>query len=307
MTMPHHRPILGFGLVVLATMAFAAADVATKHLTMLYAVPLVVMLRYLVNLALVVAALAPIHGRDLLRTQRTGLVVLRAASLVVGSLTMGLALRVMPVAETVAIVYLSPFLVMALAIPVLGEKVGPWEWVGAGLGFAGVLMIVRPGSGLDGWGVALSLINAGAAAVYHLLSRVLARTETMGAMLVYTAGIGALAFAAMLGVAAMGKGGIGPLPQGFDWLVILALGVLASLGHFLFTAAYRQAPAAMLAPVNYVHMLWAGLLGWLIFADWPDAISLLGMAFIGLAGAGVALRAYLARRVTAPAIPAPVE
>lgn len=286
------RPLFGVALVSLAVMAFALADVATKHLTMMYAVPLVAMLRYLVNFVLLLVALAPRHGWALLRTQRTGLVMLRAGSLVIGTLSMGTALRYMPLAETVAIIYLSPFITMLLAILLLGERAGWVAWLGAGLGFAGVLLIVRPSSGLDTFGVILSLINAGAAALYHLLSRVLAKTESMAAMLIYSAGMGLLAFSVMVGIMALGTGGIGPLPHGIDWAYLLALGGMATLGHFLFTAAYREAPASLLAPVNYVHLLWAGLFGWVIFGTLPDAISAFGMGLIGLAGAGVALHSH---------------
>ncbi len=301
------RPVFGIALVSVAVMAFALSDVVGKHLTMLYAVPLVMFVRYGVNLALLLAVFGPRHGRDLLRTNRTGLVIVRASSLVVGSLTMGLALRYMPVAETVAIVYLSPFIVMILAATLMGETVGRFDWLGAALGFAGVMLIVRPGSGLDTFGVVLSLINACSAATYTLLSRVLAKSETMASMLVYTAGFGLVAFAVMTVVLALGAGGIGALPQGRDWAFMLALGVFATLGHFLITAAYREAPAALLAPVNYMHLIWAGLFGWLFFGALPDAISTLGMALIGLSGAGVALRAYLVRRATPPAILAPLE
>lgn len=280
----------GIALVTVAVMTFAVADVITKHLTMLYAVPFVIAVRYLVNLALMVGILGPRHGRALITTQRTGLVLLRATCLAGASLTMGLALRHMPVGETVAIIYLAPFIVMMLAVPLLGEKVSLAGWLGAGLGFAGVLLIMRPGTGLDPVGVGFALINAGLAAAYHLLSRVLARTETTIAMLFHTALVGTVIFGAMLLWT-----GLGPMPSGFDWLLLLALGSLATLGHFLFTAAYREAPASLLAPVNYMHLVWAGILGWLVFNHVPDALTLCGMALVAVAGVGVAVRAQFAR------------
>ena len=135
-----------------------------------------------------------------------------------------------------------------------------------------------------------ALINAGLSAGYHLLSRVLARTETTIAMLFHTALVGTVIFGVMLLWT-----GLGPMPSGFDWLLLLALGALATLGHFLFTAAYREAPASLLAPVNYMHLVWAGILGWLVFNHVPDALTLTGMALVAMAGVGVAVRAQFAK------------
>lgn len=279
----------GVALVSLAVLLFAASDTVGKHLAMLYAVPFVLALRFLINVGLLAAILGPRHGAALWRTNRTGLVLLRGLSLVAGSLSMMLALRVMPVGETVAIIYLAPFLVMLVAGRFMGETVTPLGWLAALLGFAGVLLIVRPGSGLDPLGVALSLFNALCATAYHLLSRILARTETQTAMVFSTACIGALTFT-LLAIPTLG----GPMPTGIDWLWMAALGILSTLGHFLFTAAYREAPASLLAPINYVHVVWAGLLGWIVFAHVPGAVALAGMAAVVLSGA---LLAFGARRV----------
>ena len=292
------NPMKGILLVTLAVMAFALADVATKHLTMLYTVTLVIALRYLVNLFLLGALLGPRHGRGLITTRRTGLVFLRALCLAAASLTMAIALSYMPVGETVAIIYLAPFLVVLLSGPLLGEKVPFAGWIGAAAGFAGVLLIVRPGSGLDPVGVGFALVNAGFSAGYHLLSRVLARTESTIAMLFHAALIGTVIFGAMLFWT-----GLGPLPTGWDIPILLALGALATLGHFLLTAAYREAPASLLAPVNYMHLVWAALLGALVFGHFPDGLTIFGMVIVAAAGVAVALRAHLARQsATRPAL-----
>lgn len=275
----------GVLLVIAATLTFALADVTTKHLTERFNVPLVVALRYGVNLACLLVFLLPRHGRAAFVTQRTGLVWARGACLALASLTMGLALQRMPVGEALAIVYLGPLVVLILALPILHEKVPLAGWIGAGVGFLGVLLIARPGSGLAPAGVLFALINAVVSAFYHLFSRLLARTETTMALLIYTAAAGTVLFGAML-------------PWYWDWQdptlldisLMLALGVLTTLGHALFTAAYREAPASLLAPVNYLHLVWATGLGWLVFAHVPDAITLAGMALVAGAGIAVALR-----------------
>jgi drug/metabolite transporter (DMT)-like permease len=283
---PAGRALKGVLLVVAATFCFALSDTLAKHLTALYAVALIMTARNVVNLGLLGAVLGPGHGAALWRTHRTGLVVLRGLSLATGSLTMGLALRVMPVGETVAILYLSPFLVMLLAGPLLGEKTPPAAWLGAAVGFAGILLIVRPGGGLDPWGVTLAMINGLCATAYHLLSRVLTRTETTPALLFHAALVGIVVFAALL---VYDPPTVYPTLR--DSLLIILFGALATLGHFAFTAAYREAPAALLAPVNYLHLVWAALLGWIVFAHVPDRISLLGMAMVAGSGVMVAIRA----------------
>lgn len=279
------RPLRGIGLVALATLAFALSDVLTKDLAMRHPVALVVAVRYAVNLGLVTLLLGPRMGAGLWRVRRGWLVTLRSLCLAGASLTMGLALRVMPVGETVAIVYLAPLVVLLLSAPVLGERVALSAWIGAAMGFAGVVLIMRPGSGLDTFGVTMALANVGFSTAYHLLTRLLARTETTVAMLWHTALVGTLCFG--IGAAA---GPAGPAVTAGDLGLMAALGGLATLGHFLFTSAYREASAALLAPVNYLHLVWAGLLGLAVFAHVPDAFALAGMALVACAGVWAALR-----------------
>ncbi|MGL4235621.1 DMT family transporter [Tabrizicola sp.] len=283
---PEGRPLRGVAFVVVATFLFASADTLGKHLALLYAATLVLAVRFAVNLALVTLIMWPRHRAALWQTDRTGLVILRGLCLALASISMLLALKLMPVAETVAIIYIAPVLVMLAAGTLLDEKVGLLGWISAALGFAGVLLIARPGSGLDPFGVALGLANAVLATGYHLLTRMLSRTESTMALMFHTALVGAVAFAAVVMTL-----GTGPLPGVFDAALMLALGALATAGHLLFTSAYREAPASTLAPVNYMHIAFATVLGWLVFQQIPEALSFLGMAAIAAAGLLAAWRA----------------
>lgn len=289
---PAGRPLVGVAIVALAVLAFALADVTTKHLTMRHPVAVVVAVRYLVSLALLLAFLWPRQGARLWRTERTGLVILRGLVLAMASLTLGHALRLMPVGETVSILYLSPFAVMLLSMPILGERVSLAGWLGAMLGFIGVLLILRPGGGLDPVGVVFAVVNAGLATAYHLMTRVLTRTETTMAMLFHVTLVGAVVFTLM----ALGSlESLGTTFGAVDFGLMALLGVFATLGHFLFTAAYREAPASMLAPVTYLHIFWATGLSWLVFGHFPGVVSLIGMALVAFAGAGAALHARYAK------------
>ena len=276
---PQGNPLKGVALVVAATFIFAVGDTLGKHLSMLYAATMVLSARYLINLILVLVTMWPRHRSAVWATQRTGLVILRGLLLAVATVTMLLALRVMPVAETVAIIYITPVLLMLASGPVLGEKVSVLGWVCVALGFAGVLLIARPGSGLDSWGVLLCLLNAVLGTGYHLLTRVLTRTETTMSLLFHTALVGSvLSIGATLAI------GAEPMPTLPDIGLILAYGTCATLGHLLLTTAYREAPASTLAPVNYTHIAFATLLGWLVFQQLPDALGFTGMALIAAAG-----------------------
>jgi drug/metabolite transporter (DMT)-like permease len=287
----------GVLLVLGATLAFAITDTIGKHLYDRYPVAFVQAVRYTINVVFLAAVFLPRHGPALWRTHRTGLVILRGFALALASLTMGLALRLMPLPETISILYLSPFAVMLVAIPLLGEKVTPLGWLGAITGFAGVLLIVRPGGGLDPVGVGFALMNAALSTIYLLMTRVLTRTETTHALVFFTALIGAAVFG-VLTLVPWFAGTAQPIdPSLTDWSLLVLLGVAATVGHLLLTEAYRQAPASALAPINYMHLAWAGVLGWLVFAHVPDAPSLVGMALITTAGVGVALHARRRQRI----------
>jgi drug/metabolite transporter (DMT)-like permease len=268
---------------------FACMDTITKDLTTRHPVPVIVAFRYLVHFLLMVVVLTPSQGRNLVRTQRTWMVIARASCLAVASLLFGLALQRMPVAEASAVIFISPLLVVLMAGLRLDEHVGLSGWVATVAGFAGVLLIARPGGGLDAFGIVLALCAATLTAAYQLLSRVLASTETTMALLFYTALVGSVLFG--LSLPWFWGGG---RPAHLDVLLFLSTGTMGGIGHFLFTAAHRHATASALAPVQYAQLLWAGLLGWLAFGHVPDGTSILGMCVVAVSGALVAVRSRLA-------------
>lgn len=280
----HQNVFKGFLLVATGLFLFACMDTTTKYLAGHYNVPFVVAMRYITQCVLMFAVLAPRHSGHLIHTQRTGLVIVRSLSLCVASLFVGLALQRMPVAETTAINFLAPMLVVLLS-PLLNEKISRTGWIAVILGFMGVLLIVRPGSGLDILGVVFALFGVAANAAYQLLSRVLASTEKAVTLLFYTALIGSICFGLSLPWFWEHK-----LPSHLELALFLGMGVAGGLGHYLFTLAYRYAPASLLAPMLYLQLLWAGLLGWVIFDTTPDGLSVLGMCIVAASGLLIALK-----------------
>jgi drug/metabolite transporter (DMT)-like permease len=274
--------------MALAVAFFSCMDVLTKKMGAVFPAPFVVMARYGGNFLLLMLLIAPREGRRIAHLGRPWLVILRGLCLASVSLFAALAFQRMPVAETIAIVFLAPFAVTLLSGPILGEKVALPSWIGAVLGLAGVLLIVRPGSGLDPLGVLFAALTAAGSIVYNMLSRSLARTETSWSMMFWTALIGTVVFACITGTGEI------PSPGGLDWLWLGTMGVLSLVGHWLFTQAFRYAPASTLSPVNYLQLVWSGLLGWLVFDHIPDPLALAGMALIAAAGAGAALWPFIA-------------
>lgn len=288
--MSEQRPLRGVVLLVNALFFFAALDAIAKHLTQTFSIPMLVWARYLVHCLLMAVFLGPSRGRRLLATARPGLLVVRALLLLACTSCGFAALSRMPLAETSAIAFTAPLIVAILAGPWLGERLSADRWLAVVAGFAGVLLIARPGGALDLVGTLFALLGAAFYAAYQILTRQLAATEDTLAMLFYTALVGAVAMSLALPWIWHG-----PLPDLQQGLLIAALGILGGCGHFLLTRAFRHAPASMLSPFIYLQLVWATLLGALVFGHWPDLPALAGILVI--VGSGLYL-AFAARRRT---------
>ena len=147
-------------MLLLALAFFVALDSTAKHLATTLPVPMLVWARYTVHCLLMVILLAPSMRGRLLQSRRRRLQVLRASTLLLVTLLTMSAFRIMPIAEATAIVFLAPLLVTIASGPLLGERVGPVRWLAVAIGFAGVLMIARPGTDLPPGGMGLEIGRA---------------------------------------------------------------------------------------------------------------------------------------------------
>jgi len=238
--------------------------------------------------------LGPALRTRLFRTRRPGMHLVRGLLLLSTSLCGVAAFQRMPLAEATAIIFASPVIVVLLARPILGEKIGALRWLAVLLGFGGVLLVARPGSGLVPEGIAFALAAAVVYALYQILTRKMSSTESPVTLLFHTALIGSA-----LTTAALPWMNHGPDPSTPDYLAMGAMGVLAGCGHFLLTRAFREAPASLLSPLLYVQLLWATLFGWLVFDQLPDRIALGGMLVIGVAGVLIAIDSRRVARAAA--------
>ncbi|MFO1059775.1 MAG: DMT family transporter [Dongiaceae bacterium] len=196
------------------------------------------------------------------------------------------ALQFMAIPDALAIFFVQPMILTALGVVVLREKVDVRRLAAAGVGFAGALVIIRPGSGTFGLGALLPLGAALLFSCYLLLTRHLSERGSMLAAQ-FTAGVAgagslgvALALATLLGL----PGASASLPVAADWPMLLGLGLTSFVGHGLVVAAFRRAPAGVLAPLDYLEMVSATVASWLIFGSVPGAATWAGMALIVASG-----------------------
>lgn len=281
---PTHNPLRGIALMVCATLCFALLDVTSKTLAKTFEVPLLVWIRYLVHCLFMVAVLGPRMGRGLVATTRPARQIVRAVLLVgVTGFAMA-AFRVMPLAETTAIIFITPLLVALLAGPWLKEKMTPRRWAIVAAGFVGVLLIARPGPAVNAEGIGWALACAACYAVYQILTRQLSPTENTLTMLFYTALAGTVTMTLAL---PLFWGG--PLPTLGQAGLMATMGMWGGTGHLLLISAFRHAPATTLSPFLYVQLFWATALGAIVFGHLPDSLAFTGMAVIVASGVALGL------------------
>jgi len=279
---PDH--IRGILLIMAAVSTFAVLDTTAKYLSRTYPVPLIVWMRYAMHVLVMLAVLGPRAGTALVRTRRPGLQLFRGVVLAASSLFFFSGLAFMPIAEASAITYLAPLLMTAMSVYFLKERVRRSAWAALAGGLVGVLFIVRPGGAVFTPAVLLPLATAVCFATYQLLTRQLAGVDSTLATLFIGAAVGTAGVSFLLPFYWM-------LPQSaFHGFLFVMLGVLGAAGHFVLIRAFEHAPPSVLAPFVYVQLLTVLVLGYLVFGDFPDGWSLVGMGIIVLSGAWIAAR-----------------
>ncbi|QEY63300.1 DMT family transporter [Metapseudomonas lalkuanensis] len=276
-----NHPLRGILLVLLATFLFAGHDALSKFLGGLYPVVMVVWARYLVHTLLMAGIFLPHAGLRVLRTRRPLLQVLRALSLLSTSLLFTAGLQYIPLAEATAVNFLAPVLVTALSVPLLKERVTRGQWAAVVMGFVGVLVVVHPGGDLFTPAILFPFGSALGFCFYQLLTRKVAAHDSPTTSNFFAGLCNTLAMSALVPF-------FWQVPNLGHGLLMLALGGAGMTAHLLLTQAFRLAAPALLAPFGYCQIVFAGLLGFLIFSHAPDATSLAGIAIICLSGLGAA-------------------
>lgn len=270
-------------LFLLAGLCLSSLDATAKHLVRDHPLLLVVWARYAGQMLVVTPYAWQRAGHGFWRTGVLRLQLMRSAFLLVATVCFFGGLRYLPLAEASSITFMAPMIMVALSLPVLGERPTRARISASLVGFAGILILVRPGSAALHPAVALLLIAAVSNALYQLYTRKL-RDDNPHTMLFYSALVGAVGLTLVLPFLLEATT--------ITWLdagLLLLSGLFAGLGHGLMISAYSKAPAALLAPFTYLQVLWATLFGVVIFGQHPDALSALGMAVIVASGVALAL------------------
>jgi drug/metabolite transporter (DMT)-like permease len=275
--------MLGF-----ATMA-SLLDAVTKGLTASYPVPVLLWLRFVGQTGALLLLLPWLGWRGLVATTAPRIQLARGLALTLSAGSFVFALSYLPFATAKVLSFTSPLLVTLLSLPLLGERVGWRRAIAVGVGFLGVVAVIRPGFAATEleWAMMLPLLSAAAYACYQLLTRRIAQHDAPVASLFHVSAVGLVAASLLVPFYWV------PVPP---WLVALLLvhGALVGAGHFLQIRALALAPASLLAPFGYASLLWAVLIGAVVFGETIGAFTVLGALVI--AGSGLYLfRAAAAR------------
>jgi len=270
-------------LVLLAGLFFSTLDATAKYLVRDHTLFVVVWARYAGQMVVTTPIAWHRGGPGFWRTHHLRVQLLRSLCLIVATSCFFGALRFLPLAEGSAISFLAPMFAIVLSYPILGERPTRGRWIAALAGFAGVVILVRPGSAVFHPATGLLVLAAISNALYQLLTRKLPR-DSAHTTLFYSALVGTAVLSAAIPFVEV-PGEFAMRDAGF----FVLLGLLAGLGHGLLIAAFLRAPASLVAPFTYIQMLWATFYGYAIFGQLPDGISALGMAVIVASGVGLVL------------------
>lgn len=289
------RTLLAILLVVGSTVFFAGGDVGAKLMKETAPAQLATWFRYFVFFLVALPWALSSKGLSVFRPASYRLQIGRGLAAVASTSFFILGLAYLDVPSNTAIHFISPIIVMVLSVFVLGETVGIRRWLAAAVGFAGVLLIVRPGT--DGFQLA-ALFPLGSATAWALgaLFTRLMKNEPTEVTFMWTGMIG-------LGVSTLLVLPVFHIPTGRELAYGIGGSLSFTLAHMLFISGLKLAPLSLLAPITYVQLVSAGLLSYLFFGDFPSYYTLLGSALIAGSGLYSAHRERVRQRI--PAMPAP--
>lgn len=270
--------LLGIAAMLLGMLLMTMMDATAKWLGEGYPISQIVFFRNLFALPPILVVTWASGGFKSLRTRQWKLHLLRGFAILLAIYTFFWGLRFLPLAEAIALAFLAPLFVSLLSIPLLGEKVGPRRWAAVGVGFIGMLVMLRPGAEVFRWEALLPTATAFGYGLAMILTRRLSREDSNASIIFWGTLVGCLFSAAFLPFAWR-------MPPLLDFALLAMMGMVGSVSMYCMTVAYRSAPAAVIAPFEYTALLWGLLIGWLVWSELPDAWVWTGAAVI--VGSGI--------------------
>ena len=230
------------------------------------------------HIIFMLAFFVPRFGLRMLRTRRLGKHLLRSFSLFISNLSYFFAIGFIPIAKAASINMIGPLMVAAMAWPMLGERTTPGRVAAVIIGFAGVLVIVRPGSEVFHWAAGFIIFSAFMNGMYQILTRKISDTEAAETSAIYSSVVGAFGMLLVLPF-------IWKTPESLlHILLFCSMGALGALSHYFVALALGYAPANIVTPFQYLQMLGSTLVGYLLFGDFPDAMTWLGATIVIASG-----------------------
>jgi len=296
------RTLSGVGFCVLALFCFASQDVIVKYLSGDYPVLEILTIRVSVVLFILLVVGFLVQGPSVLRSRHPILLLTRGVLAFMAFTIYYLALTVIPLANAAAVFMTAPLLVTLLSILVLGERVGFYRWGAIVCGLVAVMIILNPGSSLFAWVSAMPLLSALCYAMIPIITRRIGLAEHPLSMAIYTSVsyltlcLVVSGFAWMFPLEQPGEGlltkllGAWVMPDTSGWFWLLLSASIFALALVLITQAYRIAPVSSVAPFEYSYILWATLLGLLVFGHIPDLRVIVGALLVVAAGVFVTHR-----------------
>ncbi len=299
-----------------AALAFSINDVFVKFLAADYPLYQLMFVRSTVGMLFIVSVILPMTGPlSSLLTKRLGLHLIRGGCVVFANFCFFLGLASLPLADAVALFFISPLLITVLSVLVLGETVGPRRWLAIFVGLVGVVIVIRPGTSAFQVASFLPLAAAFGYATLHILTRRIGGTENATAMAFYIQVT--FFFVSCTAGLALGDGKFDVFehpslnflftawvwPSLADFALMSCLGVTSAIGGFLISQAYRRSEAALIAPFEYVMLPLAVFWGLTIFDEWPDLVAWVGIALILTSGLVLIWREAVSRRRTTLSAP----
>jgi drug/metabolite transporter (DMT)-like permease len=268
-------------------------NAAVKLLAVNYPSSQITWARFTGHLIVMTLIFLPRYRWSLLRTRKPAIQIGRSILMLLSNLLFVMAIGRIPLATASAIGFTSPLIVTALSVPLLRERVGWRRWCAVLVGFAGALMVIRPGSGFGDPAVLLLLLSALAYALYQIATRQVSQYDNAATGIIFAALFGSLAMSLVMPFVFV-------MPRTlFDSLLFCSLGLLGGFGHYLVICAFQRGRAAVIAPFGYVELIGATILGYLIFDHVPDLSTGIGASVIIASGIYIALRERHLREVKA--------
>ena len=270
-------------LCMLVAMAFISVQEAfAKYLGEFLPVSQVVWARYIGHLLLMLVVLWPKYGQVIFRPNRLGMQIVRSMILLVDTALFFYGLTLIGLAEATAIFFSVPALVVVLSYFFLGERVSIATMMAIGLGFIGTIIMLRPTADDQSeaalWGALAVFGAACCTAIYNIITRKLAGTDSLAVTLLYTALIGALVSSLLVPF-------VWQSPVGYlQWLALISIGLFGAVAHSVIITAHHYTAATHVAPFMYTQIFWALFFSWLIFKQLPDENAFMGGSIVIVSG-----------------------